>query len=73
MQVHPSLLGEPSPIGPVSQPQVASAVSNQIKDTAEATSNASLGLMVEALGSQSADIVTALTALAAAINAKPAA
>lgn len=46
---------------------------NTTKDTQRNQLNALVGLLVENSGSQSTDLVAALDAIAAAINAKPSA
>lgn len=52
---------------------VATANANQVKDTQRSQTNQQIGKLVEASAASNADLVTALTALAAAINAKPSA
>lgn len=50
---------------------VATANANQAKDTQRAQANQVLGKIVEASSASNTELITALTALAAAINAKP--
>ena len=51
----------------------AATTSSQAKDTARNQLTQLVGKIVENTGSQSDDVVTALDAIAAAINAKPSA
>lgn len=52
---------------------VATANANQVKDTQRAQTNQQIGKLIEATTASNGDIVAALTALTAAINAKPSA
>lgn len=52
---------------------VAPANANQVKDTQGSQVNQQIGKLVEASATSNEGLITALTALAAAINAKPSA
>lgn len=53
-------------------PSTIADTGNSTKDTQRSQLNQLVGLLVESSSSQSGDLVTALDAIAAAINAKPA-
>lgn len=57
----------------VTAPIVASSTASQVKDTERNQLTQLVGKMVEDAGSQNDDLVAALDAIAAAINAKPSA
>lgn len=61
-----------APVGPTGAPvqSIASATASQVKDTERGLLNQLVGKMVDDVGTQSAALVTALEALAAAIEAK---
>lgn len=52
---------------------ISTANASQVKDTQRAQTNQVVGKIVEATTANSADLLAALAALAAAINAKPSA
>ena len=57
----------------ITAPTISSANASQVKDTARNQLTQLVGKLVEDSGSQSTDLVAALDAIAAAINAKPSA
>lgn len=59
-----------SPSAPTQPQPIASATASQVKDTERGQLNQLVGKLVDNSGTQSADVVTALEALAAAITAK---
>lgn len=58
---------------PLTENAAPAPTENATKDTQRGQLNALVGLLVENSGSQSTDLVAALDAIAAAINAKPSA